>query len=132
MTTRRPNRADDIRRLRLLQSYCERVPSLVEGHERSDLDDDWEFQLASCKVIELIGHDVGRLSADARELATELDWPRIVGMRNVLAHAYEDADHDKMWEALTVDIPELLPHLQRMLDELETVEAEESGGQDES
>ena len=122
MTRRRPNRDDDIRHLRLMVRYCEQTAVIVGNHLRSDLDGNWEFQLAACKAIELIGHEAGRLSTEAMKLAPGVEWGRIVAMRNTLAHAYESTNFDLVWETLTIDIPMLLPDLQQVLATLRVAE----------
>ena len=40
-------------------------------------------------------------------------------MRNVLVHGYFDIDTDIVWQAVTHDIPELKPQVQRLLEQME-------------
>ena len=50
-----------------------------------------------------------------RALATDIPWPKIIGMRNVLAHGYFDIDTDIVWQAVTNDVPALKPGILRLL-----------------
>lgn len=38
-------------------------------------------------------------------------WIAIVGMRNLLIHAYHDVDLEVVWNAATVDVPSLIAKL---------------------
>lgn len=40
-----------------------------------------------------------------RALAPEIEWPKIVGMRNVMVHEYFDIDAEVVWEAASRDAP---------------------------
>ena len=40
-----------------------------------------------------------------------IPWPAIVGLRNLLAHGYEIISPEKLWQTVTVSVPELLKHL---------------------
>ena len=59
------------------------------------------------------------LLLDVRDLAPDVPWPSIVGMRNVLVHGYFDIDADIVWEAARRDVPALRSALQRLLQEIE-------------
>ena len=45
-------------------------------------------------------------------------WPKVVGIRNRLIHAYADVDLSIMWSTVTVAVPELAAELQRALADL--------------
>ena len=57
-----------------------------------------------------------------RDLARDIPWPAIVGMRNVLVHGYFDIDADIVWEAARRDVPALEPALRQLLQELQDSE----------
>jgi uncharacterized protein with HEPN domain len=44
---------------------------------------------------------------------------QIVGLRNRIAHSYDDLDHTTLWETATEDIPTLLPRIEVLLDRFE-------------
>ncbi len=59
---------------------------------------------------------------DARALAPEIPWHKIVGMRNVLVHGYFDIDTDIVGDAATRDLPALKPGIEQLLRTLEEQE----------
>ena len=54
-----------------------------------------------------IGEYANRLSDALRDDTPDVNWYRVIGMRNIIAHAYGSFDLDIAWETVTQDIPEL-------------------------
>jgi uncharacterized protein with HEPN domain len=69
--------------------------------------------------LQIIGEAARALPEDVRALAPEIEWPKIVGMRNVLVHGYFDIDTDIVWEAASRDALSLKPRIERLLRRLE-------------
>ncbi|WP_425154634.1 DUF86 domain-containing protein [Candidatus Palauibacter sp.] len=65
-------------------------------------------QHAIIKAIEIIGEAANRVSAETRDLHSEIPWLEIVGMRNRLVHAYFEVDVELLWETVQRDIPDLI------------------------
>lgn len=133
MVTRPPSLREMIERLRLMIENGEHVTDFTSSRSREDLDTDVMFQFALIKAVENVGHEAWELHKRfAVYLPEGIPWQEIAKMRHVLAHHYEDVDNDILWRVATADVPEGLPAWRSLLDELETIEGEESGGQDES
>ncbi len=69
--------------------------------------------------LQIIGEAARALPEEVRALAPEIEWPRIIGMRNVLVHGYFDLDLEVVWEAANSDAPALKPYIERLLRRLE-------------
>ena len=65
--------------------------------------------------LQIIGEAARTLPTDARTMAPEIAWPKIIGMRNVLVHGYFDIDTDIVWQAVTNDVPALKPAIRGLL-----------------
>ncbi|MEI7745667.1 MAG: HepT-like ribonuclease domain-containing protein [Chloroflexota bacterium] len=72
--------------------------------------------------MQILGEAAAGLPQDVRDLARDIPWPAIVGMRNVLVHGYFDIDADIVWEAARRDVPALEPALRQLLQELQDSE----------
>ncbi len=108
-------RRDDLTRLRHMLDAARLAIRFARGRSRSDLDRDPEMMLAMVKAVEIVGEAAGRVSTEYRDGHPEILWPDVISMRNRLVHAYFDIDLDILWSTATVDLPQLVAHLERLL-----------------
>ena len=64
----------------------------------------------------VIGEAVKRIDAAVLAAEPAIAWPLIVGLRNRIAHGYEDIEPDRIWRAVTIDLPPLRAAVLRLLD----------------
>ncbi len=114
----------------LLADALEAARSIERFRRDLDLDSFRADELVRAAVerkLEIVGEALNRLSREEPELAGRIpDIGRIVGFRNVLAHGYDVVDDEIVWDAITIDLPELTTRIETMLAELD---AERTPGQ---
>jgi uncharacterized protein with HEPN domain len=81
----------------------------------SDFEEGRVARLAVERLLEILGIATMRLSQEFREAHPEIEWREIVAMRNVIAHQYDDIIFERLWDAMTVDVPELIRLLEPLL-----------------
>ncbi len=69
-------------------------------------------QLVILKAVEIVGEVASRVSADTKEAHPEIPWPKIIGLRNRLVHAYFEVNLERVWETVQRDIPYLITQLE--------------------
>ena len=89
--------------------------SVAEGRARRDLDSDLQFFLALCRAVEVVGEAANRVSDDTQSRTPEIPWRRIIGMRNHLAHRYDNVDHDTLWDVATIHLITLRENVRGIL-----------------
>lgn len=82
--------------------------------ERDELLQGWFV-----RHLQIIGEAARALPEEVRILAPEIEWTKIIGMRNVLVHDYFEIDADLVWHAATRDVPALRPAVEQLLKTLE-------------
>lgn len=75
-------------------------------------------QLALERALELLGEAARRVSEGFQSAHAQVDWRRIVGQRNVLAHEYGAIDQERLYRTGREHVPALVAVLERMLEEL--------------
>lgn len=88
----------------------------IAGRVRADLASDRMLLYALIRCIEIIGEAARQVSDDTRELATDIPWRAIAGMRNRLIHAYFDVDADLVWTTVVAELPGLALRLRSLRD----------------
>ena len=76
---------------------------------------DRKLQFAVERALEIIGEAAHRISEPFRQAHPEVRWRSIIAQRNVLAHEYGAIKQDRIWNVVTVHLPELIEALQRSL-----------------
>jgi uncharacterized protein with HEPN domain len=101
--------------------YLQHVLDALERIQRYTVDGREAF-LASSLVsdavvrnLEVVGEAVKQLPPEVRDLAPEVPWRRIAGMRDVLIHEYFGVDLEVVWRVVEVELPLLRDAVRRVL-----------------
>ena len=76
---------------------------------------DENLRLATERRIEIIGEAARRVSTELKEAHPEIPWRPIVDQRNVLVHAYDEIEEERIWRLVAQDIPRLIEQLKGLL-----------------
>ena len=102
--------------LRGILSRIERIGRAIEHFDYAAFVESETVYDAVERNIELIGDAVRKLPPDLLALAPEMPWTQIGGMRNVLAHDYDDAiDTTIVWDVAVHRLPELAQVIEGLL-----------------
>ena len=80
-----------------------------------DLRADLLTQSAVMRQLEVMGEATKRLSQGFRTDHPGVPWRSVAGLRDVLIHAYDQLDLDKVWATVARDIPALIPKLEAIV-----------------
>ena len=93
----------------------------VRGMTREAFLADAQCQDAVVRRLEVIGEAARRISPPVQASLPQLPWKAMVGLRNVIAHKYDEIDLSVVWDTAQKDLPSLV----RVLEEVLPPEAEE-------
>lgn len=99
----------------------------IERHQpqsQADFDRDELVRVWCLRHVEIIGEAAANISKEGRDLASDIPWSQIVGMRNALIHAYFNVDWPALWNVIVRDIPALKISIERLLAKLPAPEEE--------
>jgi uncharacterized protein with HEPN domain len=111
-----PPKDERVRLKHMLQAGTKAV-ALLGGRTRDQFEVDETLILALTRLLEILGEAAKAVPEELKAKAPEVPWKAITGTRDRLIHGYFDVDLDVVWAILTVDLPDLLPRLRRILDE---------------
>ena len=95
------------------------IQEFASGRSLNDYRTDVYFQPAVERQFEVLSealHIAEHEQPDLREVLPEL--PVVVGLRNRIAHEYDEIDHQIIWDTVESDLPGLLLRLSDILEEL--------------
>lgn len=82
--------------------------------DEAKLASDWQAQSIVLHQIMVLGEAAKRVSDGFRELHTDVPWRKIAGMRDSVIHGYDRIRLDVVWNVATVDVPGVVPLLERV------------------
>ncbi|MHC4324758.1 MAG: HepT-like ribonuclease domain-containing protein [Planctomycetota bacterium] len=97
-------------------SECiERIESYIAGKGKQQFLDSTLLQDGIIRNLQVLAESTQRLSDNAKDTRSEVDWFKIAGFRNVLVHDYLGIDIERVWNILEKDLPVLKEAIQSML-----------------
>jgi len=96
---------------------AEAARRFVQGRRRDDLETDDILAFALARALEILGEAASKVAPETRQAVPEIAWTQIIGMRNRLAHAYQEINFNIMWKTATQEVPGLLSALRTALAE---------------
>jgi uncharacterized protein with HEPN domain len=81
-----------------------------ESHVANDL-----VRLAVERELTIIGEATKRTSATFRTAHPDIPWSKIIGLRNVLMHEYDEIDNHRIFIIATELVPKLVAQLTALL-----------------
>lgn len=101
----------DWQRLLHMRTYCEDIAGFITrfGENYDTFITDRAYFNAVAMCILQIGELANGLSDEFRDATKQqMPWGMIRGMRNWLAHSYDDTDEQILWATACNDIPKVL------------------------
>ena len=108
----------DSERLEHIIEAIDNIFEFVNGVSFDEYIGNKMMQFAIVKNLENVGEASYKLTNELRAKHTEIDWKKIMGMRNVLIHGYHQIKNEKVWSTVTNDLSQLREQIKRILDNL--------------
>jgi len=105
---------DDRERLLDILEAIERIEKYT-SNGRKAFDDNELIQTWVLHHLQIIGEAVRALSNDTTDSSNEIEWTKIIGMRNILVHNYFSIDTDIVWAVIENDLQNLKTKIQSFL-----------------
>jgi uncharacterized protein with HEPN domain len=99
---------DMVRAIRDLQTF-------TAGVAYDEYTTNLMLQRAVERQLEILGEAARRLSTDFCQTHPSINWAGIIGLRNILAHRYDQIRCDRIWDVLETELPPLLGQLETLL-----------------
>ena len=89
------------------------LQSIWATRSLSDLLGDRTLQWATDRGFNIIGEAARRISNVTKAAYPAIDWRRIVALRNIVVHDYDEVDYARHWAVIQTDLPKLIVELKK-------------------
>ena len=94
---------------------CQRILRYTNGFTVEQFIQDDLVYDAVLRNIEIIGEAVKHIPNEIRQEHAEIDWRRIAGMRDIVAHHYFSIHNEIVWDVVANKIPILKEQIHSIL-----------------
>ncbi|MCK4466328.1 MAG: DUF86 domain-containing protein [Bacteroidales bacterium] len=112
------NKISDRERLLHILDAINTIQNFSKGITYEQYTEDLKLRLALVKLFEIIGEAAGGLSDKTIRKFSDVEWPVLKSVRNVLVHEYFGIDYKIIWNSIHNKIPELKQNLEKILKDL--------------
>ena len=95
-----------------------KILSFTSGMSFYDFIADDKTIDAVVRNFEIIGEAVNRVPEDFKASHPEIEWRRMIGLRNRVIHEYFGIDYETVWKIRNENIPDLLDFIKQAIDGL--------------
>ena len=110
---------DEMRVLHMLQAL-ERIVQETSETSRDRLFFDDRLTRAIILDFIVLGEAANNVTEEYSAAHPEVPWSDIAGFRHKLVHDYSGIDFGILWDAMTKDVPALLPMFRKLVEQLPT------------
>ena len=100
-----------------MREACHKVLRYTADLDLDGLERDEKTYDAVVRNLEVIGEAAKNIPESVRRRAPGIEWRKVAGLRDVIAHAYFGIDDAVLWDVVRNKVPALLGALESVAEE---------------
>jgi uncharacterized protein with HEPN domain len=93
-----------------------RIREYIGNHRFEQFKRNYLIVDAVVRNFEIIGEASKSIPKKIQKKYPEIPWKKMYGLRNLIAHEYFGIDYEMIWEIATVNLPQNIIDLQKIID----------------
>lgn len=95
--------------------FARQAQDFLSDMDLEEFRADAKTQFAIMHALQFLGEAAKAVPQEDRDRFSAIPWPRIIGMRNIVAHNYLGADASVIYDTVKVSLPPLVAALAQAL-----------------
>jgi uncharacterized protein with HEPN domain len=105
-------------RLLHIRDEIDGMASALQGVGFATYRESYTLRRAAERAVQIVSEAAKALPPELLARHCEAPWNAIIGIGNILRHEYQRIDDRRLWEIVTVHLPQLRPVVEAMIAEL--------------
>jgi|ERR1700756_4749670 uncharacterized protein with HEPN domain len=105
-------------RLLHIRDEIDGIASAIQGATFDSYSKSYALRRMTERALQIISEATKSLPAELTAKYPDAPWSAIIGLGNILRHEYQHVDDRRLWEIVTVHLPQLRGVTTRMLADL--------------
>ena len=101
--------------LRHIVDEIDYIQSQLKGQNFESFNQNETLKRAFVRSLEIIGEAAKKVTKEFQDQQPEIEWRKIMGMRDRLIHDYFGVDYKIVWDVATTKLSDLRTKLQTLL-----------------
>jgi uncharacterized protein with HEPN domain len=90
------------------------MKKIMKGKKKIDIEKNLTLERAVSMTLSLIGEKAGKVTPTFKKQHPEIEWRKIIALRNRIVHNYEDLDFDIIYDIVSKKLPALAKQLKML------------------
>ena len=104
-----PERIEDIK------EQINNITLATSNVTKEDFFNNYILQAAIIRWLEIIGEAAKYIPENIKTTYPEIPWKQMAGMRDIVAHDYDNIEYDQVWNTIQEDIPILKIQIDKII-----------------
>ena len=100
-----------------MRDFARKAIGMFETAGTDTLESDTAVHFALRYLVLTVGEAANRVSPEFRAMHPEIPWRDVIGMRNRLAHGYDQISREILHDTVALYLPQLVGHLDAILED---------------
>jgi uncharacterized protein with HEPN domain len=97
----------DEARIMHITECIEEIKKSLEGYDFEKFSNNHVLRIAVVKWLEIIGEAANHITEQTKNKNPQIEWLKMIGLRNIVVHEYFRIDYRIIWDAATFFLDEL-------------------------
>ncbi|KKP65304.1 MAG: hypothetical protein UR68_C0049G0001 [Candidatus Roizmanbacteria bacterium GW2011_GWA2_35_19] len=102
----------------ILQAIEDIEDYIKDTSSQEDFTTDKKTHNAVLRSFQVIGEAANNLDEDFLNIQTDIEWEKVIGMRNFIIHEYFGVDLKIVWDTIKEDLPSFKENIKKLLKDL--------------
>lgn len=95
------------------------IEQYIKGVNFETFDNSYDIQDKVLHRLEIIAEAAKKLPEEIRTKHNDIAWKSIIGLRNIIAHNYDEVNNKEIWNIIINHLPDTKEKIQKMKNNLQ-------------